>query len=179
MAGFGQVPERTLLLVDGANLYATTGVMRARIDFNKLLRVFKTESGCYLSGARYYTAIDELATGEQPLRGLVEHLAYNGWTVVSKEAKSYVQADGRRKVKGNMDIEIACDMLKMAPHVDRLILFTGDGDFARAIRDVQELGRRVSVVSTMTTQPPMISNDLRKAADSFIELAGMLPHISQ
>src|SRR6266567_7858705 len=98
MAAFGQVPERTLLLVDGANLYATTGIMRARIDFNKLLRAFKTESGCYLSDARYYTAIDELPNGEQPLRGLVEHLAYNGWTVISKEAKSYIQSDGRRKI---------------------------------------------------------------------------------
>jgi uncharacterized LabA/DUF88 family protein len=90
--------------------------------------------------------------------------------MVTKPAKEYTDAQGRRKVKGNMDIELTVDALEIAPHVDHIVLFSGDGDFRPLIEALQRKGVRVSVVSTIRSQPPMISDDLRRQADNFIEL---------
>ena len=79
-------------------------------------------------------------------------------------------AQGRRRVKGNMDIELAIDVMEMAEKVDHIVIFSGDGDFRRLVEAVQRKGRRVSVVSTIRTQPPMIADELRRQADNFIEL---------
>jgi uncharacterized protein (TIGR00288 family) len=77
---------------------------------------------------------------------------------------------GRRKIKGNMDIELAVDAMELAPHVDHIVIFSGDGDFRPLIESIQRQGVRVSVVSTTRSHPPMISDDLRRQADNFIEL---------
>ena len=84
---------------------------------------------------------------------------------------------GRRRIKGNMDIELAIDMLEMAPHLDHAVLFSGDGDFRRLVEAVQRRGVRVTVVSTIRSSPPMVSDDLRRQADSFIELQDLAPSI--
>jgi uncharacterized LabA/DUF88 family protein len=72
-----------------------------------------------------------------------------------------------------MDIEIAVDMMEMAVKADHLVLFSGDGDFRRVIESVQQKGVRVTVVSTVKSQPPMASDDLRRQADSFVDLADL------
>ena len=77
---------------------------------------------------------------------------------------------GRRRVKGNMDIELAIDVMEMADRIDHIVIFSGDGDFRRLVEAVQRRGRRVSVVSTIRTQPPMVADELRRQADNFIEL---------
>ncbi len=119
--------------------------------------------------AFYYTALlenDEYS----PIRPLVDWLNYNGFTMVTKQAKEYTDSQGRRKVKGNMDIELAVDAMELAPHVDHIVLFSGDGDFRPLIESLQRQGVRVSVVSTIRSQPPMIADELRRQADNFIEL---------
>jgi uncharacterized LabA/DUF88 family protein len=93
--------------------------------------------------------------------------------VVTKPTKEFVDAAGRRKVKGNMDIELAVHVMEMAEHVDHFVLFSGDGDFRCLVEAVQRKGRKVSVVSTLSTQPPMIADELRRQADHFIDLAGL------
>ena len=123
----------------------------------KLLRAF------------YYTALlenDEYS----PIRPLVDWLNYNGFTMVTKPAKEYTDSMGRRKIKGNMDIELAVDAMGLAPHVDHIVIFSGDGDFRPLVESIQRQGVRVSVVSTIRSHPPMISDDLRRQADNFIEL---------
>jgi len=160
--------ERVALFIDGANLYSAARTLGFDIDYKKLLDQFHGE--CQLVRAFYYTALFE-EQEYSPIRPLVDWLDYNGYTLVTKPAKEYTDAQGRRKVKGNMDIELAIDVLEMAEHLDHIILFSGDGDFRRLAEAVQRKGLRVSVVSTIKTSPPMIADELRRQCDNFIELS--------
>lgn len=160
--------ERTALFVDGANLYATARSLGFDIDYKRLLELFANE--CRLVRAFYYTALVE-DQEYSPIRPLIDWLDYNGYTMVTKPTKQFHDSDtGRRKVKGNMDIELAIDMLEMSHHLDHVVLFSGDGDFRRLVEAVQRKGVRTTVVSTIRTSPPMIADELRRAADSFIDL---------
>jgi uncharacterized LabA/DUF88 family protein len=162
------------LFIDGANLYATAKSLGFDIDYKKLLKEFQSRG--YLLRAFYYTALVE-DQEYSPIRPLVDWLDYNGYTMVTKPTKEFTDAMGRRRIKGNMDIELAIDMLEMAEHIDHAILFSGDGDFRRLVEAVQRRGVRVSVVSTIRSSPPMVSDDLRRQADSFIELQELAPSI--
>ncbi len=159
--------ERLALFIDGSNLYAAAKSLGFDIDY-KLLRTEFMRRGKLLR-AFYYTALLE-NDDYSPIRPLVDWLHYNGFSMVTKPAKEYTDSMGRRKVKGNMDIELAVDALELAPHLDHIVLFSGDGDFRPLVAAIQRKGVRVSVVSTIRSQPPMISDDLRRQADNFIEL---------
>ncbi len=168
--------ERLALFIDGASLYASARGLGFDIDYKKLLDLFAGRSR--LIRAFYYTALVENEE-YSPLRPLVDWLDYNGYTMVTKPAKEFTDAFGRRKIKGNMDVEIAVDILQMADHVDHVILFSGDGDFRRAVEVVQRKGVRVSAVSTLRSSPPMVSDELRRQVDNFIELQDLAPHIAR
>jgi uncharacterized LabA/DUF88 family protein len=159
--------ERLALFIDGSNLYAAAKALAFDIDY-KLLRSEFMQRGKLLR-AYYYTALLE-NDDYSPIRPLVDWLNYNGFTMVTKPAKEFTDSQGRRKIKGNMDIELAVDAMETADHVDHIVLFSGDGDFRPLVEAVQRKGCRVSVVSTIRSQPPMISDDLRRQADNFIEL---------
>ncbi len=162
--------ERLALFIDGSNLYAAAKALEFDIDY-KLLRAEFMRRGKLLR-AFYCTALLE-NDDYSPIRPLVDWLNYNGFTMVTKPAKEYTDSHGRRKVKGNMDIELAVNAMELAPHVDHIVLFSGDGDFRPLVESLQRQGVRVSVVSTIRSQPPMISDDLRRQADNFIELEGL------
>lgn len=162
--------ERIALFIDGANLYAAARALGFDIDYRKLLDEFRSRG--YLVRAFYYTAIVE-DQEYSSLRPLVDWLDYNGFMVVTKPAKEFTDAAGRRKVKGNMDIELAVDAMELAPSINHMVLFSGDGDFRSLVEAVQRKGVKVSVVSTVSTQPPMMSDDLRRQADVFIDLADL------
>jgi uncharacterized LabA/DUF88 family protein len=119
--------------------------------------------------ALYYTAVLE-DTEFASLRPLIDWLDYNGYTMVTKPAKEFVDDSGRRRVKGNMDVELAVDVMKLAPTLDHVVLFSGDGDFCALVAAVREKGKRVTVVSTLATQPVMIADTLRRQADQFLDL---------
>jgi uncharacterized LabA/DUF88 family protein len=159
--------ERLALFIDGSNLYAAAKALSFDIDY-KLLRAEFVRRGKFLR-ANYYTALLENEE-YSPIRPLVDWLQYNGFTMVTKPAKEFTDSQGRRKIKGNMDIELAVDALEMAEHVDHIVIFSGDGDFRPLVAALQRKGVRVSVCSTMRSQPPMIADDLRRQADTFIEL---------
>ncbi len=114
-----------------------------------------------------------------PIRPLVDWLDYNGYTMVTKPTKEFIDPSGRRKIKGNMDIELAVDVLQMSDNLDHAVIFSGDGDFRRLVEVVQQKGLRVSVVSTMHSQPPVIADELRRQADTFIELNDIREHIQR
>src|SRR4030088_3761969 len=166
--------ERLAIFIDGANLYATAKALGFDIDYKRLLALFRSKG--QLVRALYYTALAE-EQEYSSIRPLIDWLDYNGYTMVTKPTKEFTDASGRRKIKGNMDIELAIDMLEMAEHIDHAILFSGDGDFRRLVEAVQRRGVRVSVVSTIRSSPPMASDDLRRQADSFIELQELAPSI--
>ena len=159
--------ERIALFIDGSNLYAAARALNSDIDYKRLLNEFASQGR--LIRAFYYTALVE-DQEYSPIRPLVDWLDYNGYTMVTKPTKEFTDALGRRKIKGNMDIELAIDVLEMAEHVDHIVLFSGDGDFRRLVEAAQRRGVRVSVVSTVRSQPPMVADELRRQADTFVEL---------
>jgi uncharacterized LabA/DUF88 family protein len=159
--------SKIALLIDGANLHATSKTLGFDIDYKRLLKEFQSRGT--LLRAIYYTAIIE-DQEYSSIRPLIDWLDYNGYTVVTKATKEYIDASGRRKVRGNMDIELAVDALELAEHVDQIVLFSGDGDFRPLVGALQRRGVRVTVVSTISCQPPLIADDLRRQADVFTDL---------
>ena len=155
------------LFIDGSNLYSATQSLGFEIDFKKLLLNFQNKGR--LLRAYYYTAILE-GHENSPMRPFLDWLEYNGYTIVSKMAKEFQDADGQFKLKGNMDIELATDLIIMAEHLNHIFLFSGDGDFRRAVEVVQYKGVKVTAVSTVQSQPPMIADELRRQCDHFMDL---------
>jgi uncharacterized LabA/DUF88 family protein len=168
--------ERIGLFIDGSNLYAAARALNFDIDYKRLLNVFAAKG--HLIRAFYYTALVE-DQEYSPIRPLIDWLDYNGYTMVTKPTKEFTDASGRRKIKGNMDIELAIDVMEMAEHLDHIVLFSGDGDFRRLVEAVQRRGTRVTVVSTVRSQPPMVADELRRQADTFIELQELQPSIAR
>src|SRR5690349_2475467 len=153
--------EKIALFIDGANLHATAKSLGFDIDYKRLLREFQSRGD--LLRAFYYTAVIEDQEFSS-IRPLIDWLDYNGYTVVTKPTKEFVDHTGRRKIKGNMD---------------HMVLFSGDGDFRSLVEAVQRRGVRVSVVSTTSTQPPMIADELRRQADQFVDIVELQPKISR
>lgn len=168
--------ERIALFIDGANLYATAKSLGFDIDYKRLLKEFQGRGR--LIRAFYYTALVE-DQEYSSIRPLIDWLDYNGYAVVTKPAKEFVDSLGRRKIKGNMDIELAVNAMEMADHLDHIVLFSGDGDFRSLVEAVQRKGVRVSVVSTITTQPPMVADELRRQADEFVDLVQLVNKIGR
>jgi len=168
--------DRIALFIDGANLYATSKSLGFDIDYRQLLKEYGSRG--YLVRAFYYTALVE-DQEYSSIRPLIDWLDYNGYTVVTKPVKEFTDAQGRRKVKGNMDIELAVDAMELAPFITHMVLFSGDGDFRSLVEAIQRKGVRVSVVSTIQTQPPMIADDLRRQADQFVDLGELQSKIGR
>jgi uncharacterized LabA/DUF88 family protein len=165
-------PTGIALFIDGANLYATAKALGFDINYKRLLTDFQNRGTAVR--AFYYTAIIE-DQEYSTIRPLIDWLDYNGYTVVTKAIKEFVDASGRRKMKGNMDVELAVNAIELAEHIDQMVLFSGDGDFRSLVAAMQRRGVRVTVVSTIATQPPMIADDLRRQADVFIDLKELQP----
>lgn len=166
--------ERIALFIDGSNLYATAKALGFDIDYKRLLGIFRTKGR--LIRALYYTALAE-DQEYSSIRPLIDWLDYNGYTMVTKPTKEFSDANGRRKIKGNMDIELTVDAMELADHLDHVVLFSGDGDFKSLVAALQHKGLRVSVASTLQTQPAMVADELRRQADQFIDLADLAKDI--
>ena len=168
--------DRVCLFIDGANLYSASRSLGFDVDYRSLLAFFRSRSK--LIRAYYYSAV--LDTEEySPLKPLTDWLVYNGYTLVTKAAREFTDQTGRRRIKGNMDIELAVDMLEMSPRMDHAVLFSGDADFRRLVEAVQRQGVRVSVISSIRTTPPMAGDELRRQSDHFIELADIAPEFTR
>jgi len=168
--------ERIGLFIDGANLHASTRALGFDIDYKQLLKLFRSQAR--LIRVMYYTALLE-DHEYSPIRPLIDWLDYNGYTLVTKQAKEFTDSAGRRKIKGNMDIELAVDMLEISEHLDHVVLFSGDGDFRRLVEAVQRRGKRVTVISTAVSHPPMAADELRRQADVFVDLSSLKSKIAR
>ena len=168
--------EKIALFIDGANLYATAKSLGFDVDYKRLLREFQSRGN--LLRAFYYTAVIE-DQEYSSIRPLIDWLDYNGYAVVTKATKEFVDQTGRRKVKGNMDIELAVDAMELAGHIDHMVLFSGDGDFRSLVEAVQRRGVRVTVISTISTQPPMVADELRRQADIFLDIVDLQSKIGR
>lgn len=164
--------ERVSIFIDGANLAAACKSIHKSLDFGKV-KLFFENSRTYVVDMRYYTAFDP-SDDEAPMHKLVTWLGYNGFSMVTKEVKKYTQSNGTVRLKGNMDVEFTLDVFRLSKHVDRVVLFTGDGDFTALVEEVKREGKRVTIVSTMRGNIPIVSGDLRKAANDYIDLVDMV-----
>ncbi|WP_407175480.1 NYN domain-containing protein [Bradyrhizobium sp. STM 3562] len=165
-------PDKIALFIDGPNLHATSKAVGFDIDFRRLLGAFQSR-GTLLRAFYYTTIVEDLESSA--VRPLVHWLDYNGYTVVTKLTKEFIDASGRRKVKGNMDVELVVDAMELAEHIDQMILFSGDGDFRALVEAMQRRGVRVTVVSTIA----MIADELRRQVDEFIDLAQLRPNLGR
>ena len=162
--------SRIAVFIDGANLQSTARALGFDIDYKRLLGEFQGRGT--LVRAAYYIAISDAAENA-PIWPLIDWLDYNGYTVITKPTREFIDASGRRKVRANMDIELAVDAMELARHVDEIVLFSGDGDFRSLVEAVQRRGVRVTVVSTIKSHPPMVADELRRQADVFTDLADL------
>jgi uncharacterized LabA/DUF88 family protein len=162
--------EKLAIFIDGANIYATSRALGFDIDYRRLLEHFREQA--YVVRAAYYTALAE-DQEYSSIRPLIDWLDYNGYRVVTKPLKEFTDSQGRRKVKGNMDIELTVDAMETGEHVDHVVLFSGDGDFRYLVEALQRRGKKVTVASTLRTQPPMVADELRRQADHFLEVADL------
>lgn len=175
MNDFGIGPtDKIAAFIDGANFYATGKGLGLDIDYLALRKLLDKDHN--LVRIYYYTAVNTTSDGQGgdefiSIKPLLDFLDYNGFEVVTKPTKTFTDATGQRKIKGNLDVEMTCDMLEIADRVDHIVMFTGDGDFVRAVRAVQRKAVKVTVCSSLQTSPPMISDDLRRAADQFVDVA--------
>ena len=168
--------EKFALFIDGSNLYASTRALGFDIDYRRLLTFFGKEG--YLLRAYYYTALSD-DQEYSSIRPLVDWLDYNGYTTVTKPTKEFVDSSGHRKIKGNMDMELAIDVMELVDSIDHVVLFSGDGDFRCLVEAVQRRGRKVTVVSTLSSQPPIVADELRRQADYFVELLSLRSEIGR
>lgn len=168
--------ERLAIFIDGANLYGTARALGFDIDYKKLVDLFSKRGR--LIRAYYYTTLLE-DQEYSPIRPLIDWLDYNGYTMVTKPLREYTDSQGRRRLKGSIDIDLAIDAMEIADRVDHILLFSGDGDFRRLVEALQRRGVRLSVISTVKLQPPMVSDELRRMADNFIDLLDLAPHIQR
>lgn len=168
--------ERIAVFIDGANLYATAKALAFDIDYRKMLKEFQARGR--LVRAFYYTALAE-SEEFSSIRPLIDWLDYNGFSIVTKPAKEFIDSAGRRRIKGNMDIELAIDALELAPFIDHAIIVSGDGDLKPVVASLQKQGIRVSVMSSIASQPPMVSDELRRQCDEFIEIAHIVNRIGR
>lgn len=168
--------EKVAIFIDGSNLYAAAKALDFDIDYKSLLKWISKRGRIVRSF--YYTALFD-DQEYSPIRPLVDWLDYNGYSMVTKPAREFTDSQGRKKVKGNMDIELAVDMMEIADRVDHIILFSGDGDFRRLLEAVQRKGVRVTVVSSIKTSPPMVADDLRRQADHFLDLDILADYIAR
>lgn len=163
--------DKVVIFIDGANLYATSKAIGVDIDYRNLLADIRKK--CRFIRAYYFTAyLDDQEYSS--IRPLIDWLDYNGYTMITKPAKEFTDATGNRRIKGNMDIEIAVEALELAPHYDHMILFSGDGDFTSLVKALQRKAKKVTVVSTLSTPTPMIADELRRQADFFVDVVDLV-----
>ncbi len=159
--------KRIGIFIDGSNLYMSTKALGFRVDFTKLLNYYKQQGD--VAHAFYFTALPPKDV-QSPLRKMIDYVDYNGWTVIQKETKSYVNPEGVEKLKGNMDVEIAVHVSETAPFITNLILFSGDGDFRVLLESVQ---RRHGIHCTVVSARSLVADGLRRQANEFVDLASL------
>jgi uncharacterized LabA/DUF88 family protein len=166
--------ERLGLFIDGANLHGTVRALGFELDFKRLLALLREQGR--LVRANYYTALIEDEEEYCSIRPLIDWLDYNGYTTVTKSVRPSPEPESRR-AKGKIDVELAVDAMRLQRNLDHILIFSGNGDFTTLVSALQELGKRVSIASTIVTKPPMVADELRRQADQFIDLVDLKDQI--
>ncbi len=155
--------RRLSIFVDGNNMFYAQQKNGWFFDPRRVLDYFRSEPSTSLVNAFWYTGLKD----PQDQRGFRDALISLGYTVRTKILKEYYDDNsGRYSQKANLDIEIVVDMFNTVDQYDKVILFSGDGDFERAIELLRSKNTHITVVST----EGMIARELRNATDRYIDL---------
>jgi len=169
--------ERLGLFIDGFSLFQTSRAMEMQVDYKALHDLFAAKSR--LMRAQYFaTEHDHNADEFNPQRATLDWLKYNGFDVKTIRTRSFTGTDGETRYRGNPSVLMTCNALQQAEHIDHAVLFTGNADFEPLINTLQERGTRVSVASSIRTTN-LCSDNLRRAADNFIDLEDLRGQISK
>jgi uncharacterized LabA/DUF88 family protein len=172
----GNRSGKIALFIDGAKLHSAVRALGFEIDFKKLLEMFESR-GSLLRAFYYTTIMEDLEYCS--VRPLIDWLDYNGYTVVTKVAKEFTDETGRRRTKGNIDIELAVGALEIAEHVDEIVFFSGEGNLRSLLTALQRRGIKITIVSSLAGAPQMVADELRRQADEFIDLRALEPKLSR
>jgi uncharacterized LabA/DUF88 family protein len=163
--------ERVAFFVDGANFYQTARNLNIDIDYRRMLTSFVGEA--YLLRAHYYTAMADDQEFSS-LRPLIDWLDYNGFQITTKAMREFTDNNGqRRRVRPSLDVDLTVDAMTLAEKVNHIVLFSGDGNYRALVEALQRKGVKVTVVSSLKTNPSMVSDELRRTADHFLDLADL------
>jgi len=157
---------RVAIFIDGLSLFHTALQLSIEIDYVKLL--CHLTNGSRLLRAFFYTGVD---ISNEKQQGFLLWMRRNGYRVVAKD----IMQPAENFKKSNLNVEIAVDMITLAPYYDTAVLVSGDGDLAYAVNAVSRMGVRVEVVSLQTTT----SESLIDVADCFIDLDSIKAHIQK
>lgn len=172
--------EKTAVFIDGANFYQSARLLGLTCDYGKLLDFLRQRTS--LLRVYYFTTVPRLDSGPVGVKRLLDYLEFNGFDVIVREGREYSDSKGVPRLKGNMNIHLAYKVADLLSSLEHVILFTGDGDFVPVVERAKDAGVRVSVVSTlgpMDRAQPMVSDDLRRAADVYCDLRDMRKHIER
>lgn len=155
--------NRVSIFIDGNNMFYAQQRNGWFFDPRKILEYFTREQDVRLVNAFWYTGLKD----SQDQRGFRDALISLGYTVRTKLLKEYYDdTSGRYSQKANLDIEIVIDMFNTVEQYNRVVLFSGDGDFERAIELLRSKNTHITVVST----EGMIARELRNVTDQYIDL---------
>jgi uncharacterized LabA/DUF88 family protein len=170
------IDSRLAVFIDGLSLHHSARALGFEIDYRRLLS-YVNQNNTLLRAYYYMTIFED--RDHQTTRPLLDWLEYNGFTVRTKPVKEFDDGEGRRKSKRNIAVNLAIDALSVACHIDRLMLFSGDGDFRRLIEVMQRRGVHTTIISTVRTAPPMLADELRRQADDVLELDDLRSQIAR
>jgi uncharacterized LabA/DUF88 family protein len=162
--------DRVAIFIDGENIHYSAKHLNMRLDYLKLCR--KLAGKRRLVRAYFYTAVSTQSEGKIDF---INFLKLNGFTVVTREVKSFNESDGSsRSIRGALDMEMAMDVMDLCPTLDTVILCTGDGDFCPLVTAVARRGKHVELCALRE----MTSTDLIAAADTYTDLGGLKDEIA-
>ncbi|HOX26223.1 MAG TPA: NYN domain-containing protein [Candidatus Krumholzibacteria bacterium] len=162
--------DKVAIFIDGENIHYSAKHLNMRLDYLKLCR--RLAGKRRLLRAYFYTAISAQSEGKIDF---INFLKLNGFTVVTREVKSFSEPDAtNRSVRSALDMELAMDIVNLCPHVDTVILCSGDGDFRPLVEAVARRGKHVEVCALRE----MTSTDLIAAADVYVDLGSLKDEIA-
>lgn len=169
--------ERVAFFIDGANFYQTARNLNVDIDYRRMLTSFVGEA--YLLRAHYYTAMADDQEFSS-LRPLIDWLDYNGFQITTKPMREFTDNNGqKRRVRPSLDVDLTVDAMTLGDSVNHIVLFSGDGQYLALVEALQRKGVKVTVVSSLKTTPSMVSDDLRRTADHFLDLADLTDRLGR
>ena len=165
--------ERLAVFIDGGSLSAAVTALEFEVDFGKISRFFR--DACNLVRIYFYAQVPEEGGSIRPL---IDWLDYHNYSVTAKTGRTLVEEGRKARTRGDFAVDLAVEAMRVGRNVDHLVLVCGDYRYRALVAGLQQMGRRVSVISTLQPRP-IVDAELRRQADQFIDLLELKPHFER